>query len=357
LIKRYKTLSYGELGKEWSYDAWGLSPSEFDLSLEKNTMNIKLPESEMVKKNEGWKIVGGIGNQGKGTYYQYGDEKTELTKDDAGKITDGLTDGSFDSDLGGLIKKGSLNKYKSEFTDKINMLPYGQNYTDPKDGAVNDFIKFKFYDRYNKKYIIFRALLSGICDRITPEWSGTRYIGRPDQVYVYSGTERAISFTFDVYPKTRQEFPVLLEKMNYLIGLCYPSFTSDNRMVAPFIDLTLGDMFVDTPGFLNSLSMDVDDVSTWEIDEGLQFPKKITCACEFTYIGKYLPSSLGKHYELPWLRDHGWSGDFGSGGNTKGTFESVKNKLNVAPTRITPTEGKVRNLTDLFTEIGSTNTP
>jgi hypothetical protein len=237
------------------------------------------------------------------------------------------------------------------------MLPYGQNYTDPKDGAVNDFIKFKFYDRYNKKFIIFRALLNGISDSITPEWSGTRYIGRPDQVYVYSGTERAISFTFDVYPKTRQEFPVLLEKMNYLIGLCYPSFTSDNRMVAPFIDLTLGDMFVDTPGFLNSLSMDVDDVSTWEIDEGLQFPKKITCACEFTYIGKYLPSSLGKHYELPWLRDHGWSGNFGLGTSTQGTFDSVNNELNAAPTRIKPATGKIGDLTDLFTEIGSTNTP
>ena len=112
-------------------------------------------------------------------------------------------------------------------------------------------------------------------------------------------------------------------------------------------------MFVDTPGFLNSLSMDVDDVSTWEIDEGLQFPKKITCACEFTYIGKYLPSSLGKHYELPWLRDQGWSGDFGLGTSTQGTFG---NSEDVAPTRITPVEGKVGNLTDLFTEIGSTNT-
>ena len=94
-------------------------------------------------------------------------------------------------------------------------------------------------------------------------------------------------------------------------------------MVAPFINLTIGDMFNDTPGFLNSLSMDVDDVSTWEIDEGLQFPKKITCACEFTYIGKYLPSSLGKHYELPWLNDQGWSD------GKKGTFEGE----NEHPTR------------------------
>ena len=51
----------------------------------------------------------------------------------------------------------------------------------------------------------------------------------------------------------------------------------------------------------------VDDVSTWETDPGLQFPKYITCGCEFTYVGKYLPSTLGKHYELGWLKDEGWN--------------------------------------------------
>jgi hypothetical protein len=80
-------------------------------------------------------------------------------------------------------------------------------------------------------------------------------------------------------------------------------------------------MFKDTPGFLDSLSVEVDDTSTWEIDKGLQFPKHITCQCGFTYIGKYMPSSLGKHYELDWLSDSGWSaGGEGGKGATYGTF-------------------------------------
>ena len=100
-------------------------------------------------------------------------------------------------------------------------------------------------------------------------------------------------------------------------------------MIAPFIELTLGDMFNRTPGFLDSLSVDVDDTSTWEMDEGLQFPKHITCACSFTYVGKYLPSSLGKHYELNWLDDKGWTSDKDGKALTKGTFESD----NQEPTR------------------------
>ena len=150
--------------------------------------------------------------------------------------------------------------YKTVATDNINMIPYGQNYSDDD----KDFIKFKFKDLVNDQFIIFRAILSGISDSITPEWEATRYIGRPDDVHVYTGTSRSVSFSFNIYPNTKQEFPVLLEKLNYLVGLCYPTYTEQNRMVAPFIDLTIGDMFVNTPGFLSSLSVDVDDVSTWE---------------------------------------------------------------------------------------------
>ncbi len=207
------------------------------------------------------------------------------------------------------VELGNL-KLANKFTDMVNMIPYGKDYYDVNYNAgqgVDDFVKFKFRDIVNNKYIIFRAILSGISDSITPEWNGTRYIGRPDQVYVYTGTDREVGFTFEIYPKTKQEFPVLMEKLNYLIGLCYPTFTKGNRMVAPFINLTIGDMFVGTPGFLDSLSVDVDDNSPWELDEGLQFPHHITCNCSFTYIGKYLPSTLGKHYELQWLEDKGWT--------------------------------------------------
>ena len=207
------------------------------------------------------------------------------------------------ADLGLIKKDGGSKSYRSMATDKINIHPYGTDLPD----TVSDFIKFKFKDIVNNKFIVFRAILSGISDAISPDWSGTQYIGRPDKVYVYKGAERKVSFTFEIFPKTKQEFPVLMEKLNYLIGLCYPSFTPDNRMIAPFIELTLGDMFKNTPGFLDSLSVDVDDNSPWELDEGLQFPKHITCQCSFTYIGKYMPSTLGKHYELDWLNDTGWS--------------------------------------------------
>ena len=291
LIKRYATIAYGELGNHRYGDFSDNDSLYTHREIADNTSTAIFDVNdgqggnvEYEKRKAGNNIVQGIGQQGQ----QYSDKESVL--DDPEDFGAGL----------GTIKKGNLNSYKNELTDKLNILPYGlDNDNDP------DFIKFKFKDIYNNKFIVFRAILSGISDAITPEWTGTRYLGRPDQVYVYSGAERKVNFNFEVYPKTKQEFPVLMEKLNYLIGLCYPSFTMDNRMVAPFINLTLGDMFNNTPGFLDSLSIDVDDVSTWETDEGLQFPKHITCACSFTYVGKYLPTTLGKHYELDWLEDFG----------------------------------------------------
>ena len=187
--------------------------------------------------------------------------------------------------------------------DKINMLPYGLDYNQTADADLKDFIKFRFYDITNDKFIIFRAILEAITDTVTPNYSEENYIGRPDKVFVYQNVDRTLSFTFSIYPKTKQELPVLMKKLNHLVGLCYPTFSQTERMQAPFMELTMGDMFVDTPGILTGLTVTVEEQSTWEIDEGLQFPHFIKAACEFRHIGKYIPDARGKHYDLPSIQD------------------------------------------------------
>lgn len=244
------------------------------------------------------------------------------------------------SNFGKLVNKGLLNKENDKDTDplqvlgkgkvkgssktgnvdKINILPVLHGETLPKQIEKNpDFIKFRFKDVVNNKYLVFRAILSGITDTITPEFNPIKYIGRPDSLYTYKGVEREISFNFKIYPKTKQELPVLMEKMNYLVGLCYPSYTDKERMVSPFIELTIGDMFVDAPGLLSTLAITVEDVTTWEIDEGLQFPHYISAACSFKYIGKHIPVALGKHYDLSWLEDQ----RVGDIGKPTGTFKGT----------------------------------
>ena len=191
--------------------------------------------------------------------------------------------------------------------DKVNITPYG------KDASNKDIIPFKFYDVYNEKHITFRAILTGITDNVTTEYNQERYIGRSENVHTYQGANRQVSFTFDVYPKTRQEMPVLWEKINYLYGMCYPNYVDaygGMTMVSPITTLTIGKLYSDTPGYLSSVNLSIPDNSTWEIEDNLQLPHYCQIAVEYVYIGKYLPNAKGKHFELNWLSDK--SGD-GSG--------------------------------------------
>lgn len=210
-------------------------------------------------------------------------------------------------DLG--LFKGNTD---SSNVDRINMIPAikdgfetvaGREVRNVPDIIKNnpDFIKFMFRDVTNNKYLVFRAILDGVSDSITPNFSDTQYIGRPDKLYTYTGTDRSVSFNFKVYPKSKQELPVLMEKLNYLVGMCYPAFTEGQRMRTPFMELTLGDMFNHTPGLLESLTLTVEDATTWEIDEGLQYPHFISAACTFKHIGNYVPAANSKHYDLGWL--------------------------------------------------------
>ena len=327
-IKMYSTLKYGNLNQDDKYGSGLSSAGELNRRIDTTFSDYEI--DVRMKRFEEKKIVDGVGNPG-GLLDEIYKPKFDNTEDGAGL---------------GIIKTapGETTGYKSMAVDRVNSTPYGHDL--PKD--VTDFIKFKFKDLVNNKFIVFRAILSGISDSISPEWNGTRYIGRPDQVYTYTGVERKIGFQFSIYPKTKQEFPILLEKLNYLVGLCYPSYAENNRMIAPFMQLTMGDMFVNAPGFLDSLSISVDDTSTWETDEGLQFPKFISCDCSYTYIGKHQPSMLGLHYGINWLEDKGY-GVNSDGTKNAGTFHNVKDNTDVrnisSPIRI----GKEK----LFDEFGA----
>ena len=51
-------------------------------------------------------------------------------------------------------------------------------------------------------------------------------------------------------------------------------------MIAPYVDITLGDMFRRQPGYISNLAINVQDNTTWET-EWFQFPKHITATLTF----------------------------------------------------------------------------
>jgi hypothetical protein len=211
------------------------------------------------------------------------------------------------------LAKLGQNAFDDLGRDRVNLIPYGDDTYNiggnetPLDEM--DWIPFKFYDVREKKSIVFRAILSGISDTFTPEYTSERYMGRPDNVHVYQGTNREIGFTFDVYPKSDSELVTIWEKLNYLAGLTYPHWTDEPEtpspkrgrgMIAPFTELTIGQMYSGTPGIITGLTYTVQDNGTWETVFA-KLPKYIQVSVAFTHIGKRLPSATQKHFELPWV--------------------------------------------------------
>ena len=194
--------------------------------------------------------------------------------------------------------------FKSTHADKINLHPYGGLKDVPQiNDNEDDFVPLKFRDKVNGKYMIFRSILESISDNSAPEYAEERYIGRPDKVYVYQGATRNVNITFRVMPKSVQELITLWEKLNYLRGLTYPNI-KDNRMVAPMMEFTLGDMYDLQPMLLQNLNYTIDTSSTWEIKPGLRLPKFIQVAADMRLLEKHIPKTTGKFYDLDWLGDN-----------------------------------------------------
>lgn len=177
----------------------------------------------------------------------------------------------------------------------------------PEENRYSDLIPFKFIDVPNEGRIVFRAFLEGISDNLSPNWSQEGYSGRPEQAHRYEGYSNSLSFSFQVVPFSETEFEVMWEKLNYLKGLTTPAQYSPARgagsfMVPPFLRLTIGDMFNDVFGYIESLTISVNDDMDWEINPDVgRLPKGIEVDVDWQVIQKRVPVARQKFYDAPFL--------------------------------------------------------
>ena len=152
--------------------------------------------------------------------------------------------------------------------DSFNLLEYGEE--KPTDGS-QDLIPFKFYHINKRKWIVFRANLNGITDNVSPEWNEKAYIGRADKLYIYKGATRKVNFSFSLMIHNPKELQPVYEKLNYLMGLSYPTYKDLSEgygkyMEAPFVKLTIGGLFNNVAGILDGgVTVTFDDDMTWEV--------------------------------------------------------------------------------------------
>lgn len=137
------------------------------------------------------------------------------------------------------------------------------------DGTVlddYDFVTLKFRSLSSGLAVNFRATITGLSESTTPSWDSAQFIGSPFKYYTYSGIERSVTFNFKVYSTTPLQHIAAWQRLNFLTGLAYPQgYAGGIGVRAPFIQLTLGNMYKDRACYIDSLSYSIDDNAPWHV--------------------------------------------------------------------------------------------
>ena len=158
------------------------------------------------------------------------------------------------------------------------------------DGSIYDNIPanqllITFKKLGNKDIVPFVGTISGLSEDVTPEWSNFKYLGSPFKTHRYLGVERTLKFDLKLYYTNVGEKDAMIKKINYLKSLAFPyehiaQFTykdKDGKDSGPssqyafspnLVYLTIGDMYKNMFGFIETLSFTIDDTTTWPSLEG-----------------------------------------------------------------------------------------
>ena len=180
----------------------------------------------------------------------------------------------------GVISKGSNGKspygtfLKSPAgLDKINSLPIYRSRDVDTTQPVNDLVKFRIAVIDNnapnfKTFMHFRAFLGPMSDSYNANWNSFQYLGRGENFYTYGGFTRQISLSWTVAAQSKQELIPMYKKLNYLASTLAPDYSPNGFMRGNLVQLTIGGYLYEQPGFITSLTYDIQDDTPWEIGIG-----------------------------------------------------------------------------------------
>lgn len=214
-----------------------------------------------------------------------------------------------------------------------------------KLNITRDFIKFfitgptlhaGLKDTVDKDNImVFRAAITSLGDTFTAGWTDVQMIGRADPNYQYTGYSRDLSLDFTVYATDRDEIKPIWRKLNALAGYTAPKYDTTNiGMTAPWIRITIGDIFYQQAALISSLQYTYYDAETpWEINiendpEMMQVPMRIDVSMTLKLVTDSLPQQEGRFFSLakefetdatPKQGSNNWLSDFDYPGPGKET--------------------------------------
>ena len=184
----------------------------------------------------------------------------------------------FSTHLKGTERTAVEKKTWSMSNEDLNDIQYFEN-----DKALEDWIKENrfanqvpiTFKKYGKNTIVpFVGAISGISEDVQPEWANFKYVGSPFKTYRYQGVERSVKFNLKLYYMGIKSKQTMIKKIEYLKSLAFPdekfaqltygsSQTSQYAFSPNLIIFSIGDLYKNMFGYMESLSFSIDDNTVW----------------------------------------------------------------------------------------------
>jgi hypothetical protein len=209
---------------------------------------------------------------------------------------------------------------------------------------TQDFIKFyftgpKLHNGSEKEagnqdddIMVFRATITTLEESYQASWTPVQMIGRADPNFHYSQFGRDLSLSFVVAATDRDEMKPIYRKLNALAGYMAPTYDMDTiGLKGPWMRMTIGDLLVQQPVIIESLSYTLHDAdTTWEINieddpEMMQAPHRVSVSMNLKVITDYLPEKGGQFYTL--AKDNDRYGSKPGNNNWLSDSESTKQAI------------------------------
>jgi hypothetical protein len=216
------------------------------------------------------------------------------------------TAGRFAKKGSSIIVKGEGKKFfgGTKKSDQINLLDVGETTDTTSDLFVKVlFAKYNFQGTYEGTKL-FRGFIGNISDTFNAKWNANEYVGRMEQFFVYTGFTRTISFPIQIPIFSKEEQPIIYNKVNSLISHTAPQYTGGTGIPSGIVTyLEIGD-YLKTPGVINSIGVSVSNDVPWSagpkifartlddgtvVDRSLVLPQVLSLNLQFTPIHETTP--------------------------------------------------------------------
>jgi hypothetical protein len=143
----------------------------------------------------------------------------------------------------------------------------------------------------NLQRLIFSAYINNFKINSDATWNDISYIGRSENLYVYSKYKRTASFNLQIPCFNIVE----LREKHRALGALESSLAgqyNDNKLGGILTRLYLGNYLRGEVGIINNISYDIPNDSSWDLDE--QLAHNINVSVNFTIIHNELPTYRGE---------------------------------------------------------------